>query len=182
MRQETSESATSTKSKQFSYGTSPFRWLKPALLSLLLVVLDEQGVIAGLVGLLLLTVYLPRSFMQRFQPCRRERLIRFGIYMAAVLVVFGLRMFNTSLAQQRAHAIIRAVDAYKLKTGGYPDRLEQLVPAYLPKVPHKAKLTMMDAGFRYSSRDGSHSLSYVSLPPFGRRIYTFETASWDRLD
>jgi hypothetical protein len=63
------------------------RWLKPVLLSAGLVVLDEQGIVALLIGIFLLFVYLPRSLGKRFQECRRERLIRFAIYLSAVLLV-----------------------------------------------------------------------------------------------
>jgi len=164
------------------YGTNPFRWLKPLFFSLILVLLDEQGIVAACIGLILVTVYLPLSFKQRFQQCRRERLIRFAIYLAAVLLVFGLRVYNTALAKERAATIISAVEAYKRQNGVYPEKLEQIVPGFMSKIPEKAKMTMSDTGFRYVSRDGSHSLSYTSLPPFGRKIYSFEAAKWEGMD
>ena len=158
------------------------RWAQPVLISLLLVAFEEQGVLSFLIGFFLLFVYLPKSFGERFKNCRRDRLIRFAIYMSAVLAVFGLRVFNTSLAKERAAQIIAAVEAYKGKYGAYPDQLTQLSPEFLAKIPEKAKMTFMDNGFKYSARSSYHSLSYVSFPPYDRRVYYFEESKWARID
>lgn len=61
------------------------------------------------------------------------------------------------------------------------DRLEDLVPEFLPKVP-LAKYTVSQNEFQYFSSEGSHHLSYMAIPPFGRRIYEFETGKWRFLD
>lgn len=163
-------------------GASPARWLKPAFLASLLVLIDEQGVIAALVGAYLLGFYLPQSFSMKFNAVRKERLIRFAVYLSAVLMVFGLRICNTALAKERAAAIIAAAESYRSAEGSYPDNLTQLVPRFLARIPSKAKMTLSDSGFRYISRAGRHSLSYVSFPPFGRRVYDFESASWRQTD
>jgi hypothetical protein len=158
------------------------RWLQPLILSVLLVVLDEQGIVAFLVGLYLLFVYLPKSMGVPSRDYRRERLTRFAIYLCAVLMVFGLRIYNTALAKERAASVIAAVEKFKTDTGTYPDRLEQLVPGFLPRIPDKAKLTLMDSGFKSVASTGRHTLSYVTLPPFSRRVYDFESGQWHRSD
>jgi len=158
------------------------RWIKPIALSLLLIACDEQGVLSFLIGIFLLVVYLPKSFGDHYKNCRRERLIRFAIYLSAVLMVCALRIYNTSLARFRADSVIAAVEAFKAKTGAYPERLDQLEPLFMAKVPEKAKMTFMDNGFRYSSRSDYHTLSYVTFPPFGRRVYDFESRKWKRSD
>ena len=165
-----------------TFKEGPARWIQPIVLSLLLVVFEEQGVLTFLIGLFLLFVYLPRSFGERYKNCRRERLIRCAIYLSAVAMAFGLRIYNTSLANERAATVIAAVEVYKTKTGAYPERLEQLLPGFIPAIPSKAKLTLMDGGFRYFSTSGRHTLSYVSFPPFGRRVYDFESGKWRDTD
>ena len=165
------------------YGDKPVRWIKPVLLSVLLVAFDEQGVIAFLLGVFLVLVYLPRSLLaKKYSACRKERLYRFGIYVMAVAMVFGLRVINAEIAKQRAGAVIAAVETYQERNGKFPDRLDQLVPGFVSEIPSKAKITFMDTGFRYQATDGDHSLTYVSFPPFGRRVYQFEKKEWSDLD
>lgn len=165
------------------YGTRPTRWVRPVLLALLLVALDEQGVIALPLAVFLILVYLPRSFWaKKYRACRGERMIRLAIYLSAVALVFGLAIFNASLAKERAAQIIAATESFKAVNGKYPDRLEQLAPQFIPKIPSKAKLTLMDGGFRYFVEADGHTLMYVSMQPYLRRSYQFETKRWSELD
>lgn len=165
------------------YGERWTRWIKPAVIALLLVVFDEQGVFAFLGGVFLILIYLPRSILAaKYRSCRKDRLIRLAIYLGAVVVVFGLRAFNTDLARERAERIIAAAESYKAANGRYPERLEQLVPRFIPEIPAKAKLTLLDNGFSYHAATDNHTLMYVFMPPFGRRYYQFESKTWRDLD
>lgn len=167
----------------FSYGTQPTRWVRPVVLSLLLVALDEQGIIAFLIGVCLLLFYLPRSlWAKKYAACRRDRLLRLAIYMTAIALVFALRIINSDIAKQRAAQVITAVESYKAKNGAYPERLQQLVPEFLPGIPAKAKPTLMDTGFHYRASAQRHVLSYVAMPPFGRLEYSFESRDWSFID
>jgi hypothetical protein len=169
--------------REMPYGTRPTRWLRPILLSLLLVVLDEQGLMAMLLMLFLLLFHLPITlFAAKYQKCRKERLIRWAIYLTSIFMVFALRYYNVSLAHKRADQIIVAVEAFELSNGKYPEKLTELVPQFIAEIPTKAKLTLLDSGFRYMVSPNSHSLMYVVMPPFGRRIYHFETRQWSDLD
>lgn len=164
------------------YGTRWNRWIRPIVLSLLLILLDELGVFAFLIGAFLILVYLPRSLLARkYAACRKERLIRFAIYLSAIGVVLSLVTINKHIAKERAERIIVAVENYKAANGKYPDRLGQLVPQFIAEVPAKARVTFTDSGFRYLAGE-SPTLMYVSLPPFGRTTYNFETKSWDFID
>lgn len=87
--------------------------------------------------------------------------------------------FHEATARKGAQQIIAACEAYKRQTGRLPARLEQLVTAFLPKVP-LAKYTLLYNDFWYISQSGM--LTYVVLPPFGRRVYDFSTARWNYLD
>lgn len=164
------------------YGTKWTRWIRPIALSLLLILLDELGVFAFLIGAFLILDYLPRSLLARkYAACRKDRLIRFAIYLAAVAVVFSLIPINKHIAKERAERIIAAVEDYKATNGKYPDRLDQLAPQFIAEIPAKARITFTDSGFRYLAGE-SHTLMYVAVPPFGRVTYDFETKSWGFID
>ena len=81
-----------------------------------------------------------------------------------------------------AAQVIEACRAYQARHGKLPDRLQELVPEFLPAVP-PAKYTLSYGEFTYlTSGDQSHTLMYVALPPFGRRLYHFEETRWSQLD
>lgn len=167
------------------YGTKWTRWIRPIGLSLLLVLIDAPGIFTLLVGTFLILVYLPRSFLaRRYAPCRKERLIRFGIYLAAVGVALSLIPINRQIGEERANRIITAVEAYKAANGTYPERLDQLVPRFISEIPDKARISYLDIGFRYYANTDpeAHKLLYLATPSFGRRTYSFETKSWGYMD
>jgi hypothetical protein len=166
------------------YGKRWTRWIRPVSLALLLIVFDALGVYAFLIGAFLLLVYLPLSLKaKKYAACRRERLIRLAIYLAAVAVVLILIPVNGEISQERAERIIAAVESYHTANGEYPERLDQLVPQFIDAVPAKARISFADTGFRYfAGSPGSHTLTYVVMPPFGRRVYYFESKAWSYLD
>lgn len=166
------------------YGDRWTRWIRPVALALLLIVVDELGAFAVLVGAILILVYLPRSLLaKKYVACRKERLLRFAIYLTAVVVVLGLIQFSRRVAEERAATIIAAVEAYRAANGAYPERLEQLAPRFIAALPSRARLTFSDSGFRYfAASETSHTLMYVAIPPFGRRTYNFESKSWGFID
>jgi hypothetical protein len=101
------------------------------------------------------------------------------------LAAFGTARFHVATAETHAAAVIEACRAFETRHGMLPDRLEDLVPEFLPAVP-RAKYTLAWGNFTYSSSSSSaakqHTLMYVTLPPFGRRVYHFEQRQWTRLD
>jgi hypothetical protein len=89
---------------------------------------------------------------------------------------------HATTAENHAAQVIEACRAYQARHGKLPDRLQELVPEFLPAVP-PAKYTLSWGEFTYlTSGDQSHTLMYVALPPFGRRLYHFEEARWSQLD
>lgn len=164
------------------YGSRWTRWIRPVILSLALVLFDALGVFAAAIGIFLLCVYLPRSLLAgKFAACRRERLIRLALYLAAVAVVLSLIPINKRIAEERAGRIIAAVESFKAANGNYPDRLDQLVPQFIAEIPGHARIAVADIGFRYFA--GEHpQLMYVAMPPFGRKVYHFASKSWGFID
>jgi hypothetical protein len=108
--------------------------------------------------------------------------MRAGLYLLLGVATVATMRFHTATAQNHAAQIIEACRAYQARRGMLPDRLEELVPEFLPAVP-PAKYTLQWGGFTYwASEKKSHTLMYVAFPPFGRRLYHFEQARWSQLD
>jgi hypothetical protein len=165
---------------------SPPSLKRALILGALLILLDafvvNQGAIAALVGLWLLVVSLPRTFLtKKFKGVRGPRLRNITIYGAAVLLVFALNAANNGIAQNRAEAMVSAVKAYHAENQRYPNTLEELVPGFLERVP-LAKYTFSFNEFEYSTSEKDTFLFYVEFPPFGRPTFDFGRNEWDYLD
>ena len=95
----------------------------------------------------------------------------------------GNAWLQNSIAQSRFEVIIQACKQYQKDKGHYPDKLEDLVPAYLYSVP-RAKYCVSFGEFDYfaGSRDSSPTLMWTKLPPFGRPYYNFKDGRYGYLD
>jgi hypothetical protein len=161
-------------------------WRRALLLGSLLIVLDafylNQGGIALLVGLWLLVISLPRTFLaKKFATVRRQRLRNITIYFVAVILVFMFNAVNNTIAKRRADVLVSAVKAFHAKNQRYPKSLEELVPDYVERIP-LAKYTLTFDRFWYYSEGSDTWLVYVEIPPFGRPIYHFARDEWTYLD
>lgn len=142
----------------------------------------NQGVIVFLVGLWILFVGLPRTFLSKhYAVVRAQRLRNIAIYATAAFLVVMFDVANNRLAQGRAELLVSAVKAFHTDNKRYPQCLEQLVPDYVERVP-LAKYTLMLNEFRYHSFDDDAFLSYVYFPPFDRATFRFATDDWIYLD
>lgn len=145
----------------------------------------NQGVLAIFIILLTLFVFLPRALwaLRTSRALYLERLTRAGIYLLAAAAVFLANVLQNRMADHRAIALGNACLAYHAKYQHYPQRLDELVPEFIPSVP-PAKYTLGGGSFFYSA--GFHGkepmLYYQALPPFGRRFYHMETGGWGYLD
>lgn len=146
-----------------------------------LVVLGQGGfaILVASFGLSMLTIGALWSAIRGHWALARGRAIRAAMYLfLGVASVVTLR-FHEATARNGARQIIAACEAYKRHTGNLPDRLDQLVPVFLPKVP-VALYTVLYNDFWYFSEYAL--LTYVVFPPFGRRVYDFNTTQWNYLD
>jgi hypothetical protein len=141
----------------------------------------NQGAVSFLVGSGLLAIYLPRTFLRRFAPVRRQRFRNLGVYLGAVVAVFALNYANNRIAEQRANALVSAVNAFHAKHARYPGSLEELVPGFIDRVP-VAKYTLGLNRCSYFAQEGDARLSYVVFPPYGHAIYRFSRGTWGYLD
>lgn len=96
-----------------------------------------------------------------------------GIFVVAGLFAYAFPAFNDITAKSAAGEIIKAAESYKAKTGAYPQKLEDLRPAFISKIP-RAKYTVLWSNFYIL--DGN--LVYVNTPPFDLRQYAFADGKW----
>lgn len=158
---------------------------RAAFLAALLITVDafllNQGAIAVLVGLGLLFIGLPRTFLRKFVAVRPQRLRNLGIYLSAVALVFTLNTLNNKIARNRAEVLVSAVKSFHTENQRYPKSLEELMPKYVEQIP-LAKYTLMFNKFGYKTSENDTYLMYTDMPPFGRPIYSFPRGTWDYLD
>ncbi|HXT57234.1 MAG TPA: hypothetical protein VN699_01315 [Pirellulales bacterium] len=115
---------------------------------------------------------------------RRPRL---GVAAARVLipVVTGLFVVvnysvQRTIAMGNAERLIQACERYREDNGAYPEHLGELVPRYLNSVP-RAKYCCSRSEFWYFGAPRP-LLVWYEVPPFGRRVYNFETGNWRYMD
>jgi hypothetical protein len=120
-------------------------------------------------------------FLWRDKKFAKLYAIKAAIYLIALMGIFGIFKFNSTIGANNAQAIIKAVNTYYTDSAVYPENLNQLVPIYLESIPACA-YRMMNSEFRYFSNQGEPNLMWTVLPPFGRRIYYFKDAEWRTLD
>jgi len=142
-----------------------------------------QGVIAEIVILVIFLWFIPKFLFSLFVKNKekaRKYALKAAVYaLASIAMISGL-YFNNQLAKRRSGIVISALEDYKNKNGSYPDKLNQLVPEFLPRIP-LAKINLMGR-FYYFVYNGQHELMYMAIPPFGRAFYNLETKSWSWLD
>jgi len=158
---------------------------RAVILSLLLVLIDalwlNQGGLAFLVGIFVLLVGLPRSLLRKFAPTRLQRLRNLGIYLSAVVLVFGLNYLNNQIAQSRADVLVSSVKKFYSENQHYPQSLDDLVPKYVEQIP-SAKYTFMFNDFIYVNTERDAYLGYTEVPPFGRPYFSFVKGQWLYMD
>ena len=144
-----------------------------------------QGLLSLLVATLgfgVLTIGALWSATRGAASLARSRALRACLYLVLGLAAFGGARFHVATATTHAARVIAACRAFEVRHGMLPDRLEDLVPEFLPNVP-RAKYTLAWGGFTYSMAGKTrHTLMYTTLPPFGRRVYHFEEGQWSQLD
>ena len=137
-----------------------------------------QGAIAFILCVAGVLYFPPRAIAARRDGARfKLRLSKAAISAIAGFAALGIIVYGNVIARERAEGLIVAVEQYYAKQGRYPGRLEELVPAIIPAIP-RAKYVIVADRFQYSVSGSRHSLMYVVVPPYGRRIYSFEERKW----
>lgn len=162
--------------------TKSLKTLIPAALVLAVTVYPgSEMALWGSFALVIVTViFLPWSVysmvrMVRRPVERRHRAMRVAVWAAVLVVAFGVRARWDAVAREQADAVASAVQAHKLRTGGYP--------ANLGEVGLEAEALKARFGLRYRVSEGQAALFYArpSMPLVAHH-YNFETSSWTRQD
>ena len=142
----------------------------------------------GVISILaLLTTVLIRLPLIAWAAWRKEtalcvnRAMRAGIYVAMALLVFVANALNNLHARKKGDILVAACLQYKDKHQKFPDKLDDLVPEFIPDVP-RAKFVIGFGQFRYWTYDERHWLEYTEEPPFGRQYYILEEGAWKFMD
>jgi hypothetical protein len=164
----------------------PIKSSKALITATVLFVLDafvmNQGAISIILILLIVFWWVPKSAFKKYKgQSPKVELTKALIYGSVAIVVFSSNIINNKIAKGRANNLIQVIENYHQTTGQYPQTLTELVPAYLQNVP-KAKYTLIFNKFTYINYQGSVSLFYVSLPPYGRPTYVFNRKEWKYID
>ena len=97
--------------------------------------------------------------------------------------MFAQDGLQSHIAERHAIQIGDACLAYRSKYHHYPQKLDELVPEFLPSVP-RAKFGIFGQ-FLYAPPQTEHGepmLMYAEIPPFGRTFYHMESRDWGHLD
>jgi hypothetical protein len=108
-------------------------------------------------------------------------LIRIAIPPLTLCLVLANNSFQRKIAEENAPRIIAACEQFHATNGKYPKTLDDLVPQYLSSVPC-AKYCLMYGEFMYWNMENHPMLVWHVVPPFGRKIYTFEDRRWGYID
>lgn len=112
------------------------------------------------------------QFARGQRTSARWMLVEGAILLAGALWVLRASEGARARALANEARIIPAVDRYRADTGRYPERLDELVPRYLPST-HPAGRT---GAYRitYWRYGGSALLVTTVVPPYGRRTWNFK--------
>jgi len=115
------------------------------------------------------------------------KMIIIGVYAVLLIMTFVVKNINNRVAYENAKIVIAACEQYKIKKGAYPDRLSDLVPGYLTRIPVARYTGITEWRYFYHPNKGStegdhYSLQFTYEPPFGRRVYHSQTRKWHSMD
>lgn len=157
-----------------------------------LAVLAIDGFVSGIMGVSLWVLSITLVFRLPYnlvlsvirKKLQGESFLRCGILISASILTIGYCVLLDKMAVARATPVAEAITQYKLVTGNYPNRLDDLVPRYISQLPSSLKPTAMSATLTYSAYKGKPFLYFGPSPgpaPLPK-VYNFDTYSWEIRD
>src|SRR5581483_1685811 len=146
--------------------------------------LGEQTLTFGLAGLfVLVNIVGTVRHLSRGSQHLVNSLLKAGIYGLMALAAYGIGSWNDGFTEQGLNLLVQANRDYLHKNLHYAEKLEDLVPDYIPAIPWaKYNLSPWNR-FTYSN----HIITWVSFPmdrmiywdppqnDFGKSYYNLET-------
>jgi hypothetical protein len=129
-------------------------------------------------------VSLLRSAIHR--PGWRLAVVRVAIPVLTLLIVRANDTVQRGIAEANALRVVAACEAYHADSGRFPRKLADLVPRYLDSVP-VARYCLGPSSVFWYTGGSIHESDYPLLvwqvvPPYYRKIYSFERRTWSYLD
>lgn len=170
-------------------GRRPERRLRTVVIVALAIAIADALLLGPTLSVLLvlfaLLYYVPRALVAWGDPSLlKSRFAKAVAALAIGLATIQLLWWDARLGRERATEVIGAVERYRTTTGGYPEELDKLVPAYLPAVPHARLVPPIAWKFLYMPRREGRAplLMYMVAPPIGMAVYNFEKREWHQMD
>lgn len=138
----------------------------------------------GMYAVIVLVVWLlPRILFAWRTPGLRDHRARVALVTVGFLALdIGAYWVLDEIAQRRVVSVADALARYKARQGAYPQKLQGLVPEYLPEIPAAKSGWVMFGDVLYLYKEGAPGLMYVSFPPFGRKVLDVATRKWEFVD
>jgi hypothetical protein len=116
------------------------------------------------------------------RPGWRLALLRIAIPALTLTLARANEAIQFRIGEANAPRIIAACEEFHAANGRFPKTLDELVPRYLPSIP-PAKYCLDYGQFQYwNNSEDQPMLVWCVVPPFGRKIYTFEDRRWGYID
>lgn len=178
-----------TAGKRHSKPAPTRQRFRTAIAASLPAVFDVLLLVGGAVSVLTLAwqllIRLPWALLTRDPAWRSFRLTRCWIYLSAAALAFGVTRIDQDVSRERANEVVQALKRFHAEQQRYPDKLDELVPKYLPRVPVAHPFAVSQERFIYRSYPKTEERSasdpffgYTIVTPFGWSSYDFETGEW----
>jgi thiol:disulfide interchange protein len=133
----------------------------------------DQGIltlVVGLGGILVLLIGAGIASV-RHKRLVKHRLFKAGIFALMIAAVFGARSFNYKVGNAHLRQITDACNQYRVKYKRFPDKLQDLAPEFIQKIPKVKYVFNYWNEFNYIN----HTIIWVVFPPFARMGYNLDT-------
>lgn len=178
-----------TEDERHSKPAPPRQRFRTAIAASLVAAFDVLLLVGGAISVLTfawqLVIRLPWALLTRDPAWRSFRLTRCWIYLGVAALTFGVTRIDQDVSKERADEVVQALKRFHAEQQRYPDKLDDLVPKYLPRVPAAHPFAVSQDRFMYRSYPKTEErpafdpfFAYTIVAPLGWSSYDFETGEW----
>ncbi len=121
------------------------------------------------------------KFFKKEQDTARQLVFVAAVYLCAIMAIVSTHSYSQEMGENNARQIVSAVRAYHAEHGKYPQKLTELVPKHLSKIP-RARLSVNSDSFQYTGTGDDYQLQWLKVSPAIHRIYRFKGDEWLTID